>query len=57
LLWHDRVIGWGNLAVVDGALRSHFGFVGGTAPDDSEFDSALNAELKRIGQFLRLETA
>ena len=27
LLWRDQVIGWGNLSVADGALRSDVGFV------------------------------
>jgi uncharacterized protein YcaQ len=28
LLWRDRVIGWGNLTMKDGALRAEFGYVG-----------------------------
>ena len=28
LLWRDRVIGWGNVSVVKGAVRASFGYVG-----------------------------
>ena len=54
LLWHDRVIGWGNLAVTDGALRASFGFIGGSAPRDVAFRAGLDAELARIRAFLSL---
>jgi uncharacterized protein YcaQ len=54
LLWHDRVIGWGNLAVKNAALHSSFGYVEGRAPDDGAFSRELEAELERIGRFLRL---
>jgi uncharacterized protein YcaQ len=54
LLWHDRVIGWGNLTVANGSLRSSFGFATGKAPRDAAFRSGLDAELDRIRSFLRL---
>ncbi len=54
LLWHDRVIGWGNLAVTQGTLRGSFGYVSGRAPQDPAFHAGLEAELARIGLFLRL---
>lgn len=54
LLWRDRVIGWGNLAVSGGVLRSELGYVGGAAPDDPQFHAALDAELVRITEFLSL---
>jgi uncharacterized protein YcaQ len=54
LLWRDRAIGWGNLAVSDGALRSSFGYVQGGAPRDPAFRAGLEAELARISLFLRL---
>ena len=57
MLWHDRVIGWGNLAVSEGTLRSQFGYVAGAAPDDPQFTEALHAELTRIERFLRLANA
>ena len=53
LLWHDRVIGWGNLALNSGALRSSFGYVSGREPDDAAFRTGLDAELQRIVEFLR----
>jgi uncharacterized protein len=52
LLWHERVIGWGNLAVADGVLRSTFGYVGGRAPRDGAFRLGLEAELSRVRSFL-----
>ena len=54
LLWRDRVIGWGNLAVVRGELTADFGYVDG-APREREFADALAAELDRMRVFLRLE--
>jgi uncharacterized protein YcaQ len=54
LLWHDRVIGWGNLSVADGALRHAIGYVSGGAPQDPEFERGLEAELARIRVFLGL---
>ena len=54
LLWRDQVIGWGNLSVVNGALRHEIGFVAGHAPREDCFGSGLDAELQRIRQFLRL---
>jgi len=55
LLWRDRVIGWGNLAVVDGKLRSEFGYVAGRRPREPEFHDGLTAELQRMREFLGLE--
>ncbi len=52
LLWRERVIGWGNLAVTGGALRAQFGFVGGSAPTDPEFTRGLEEELARMQAFL-----
>jgi hypothetical protein len=54
LLWRDRVIGWGNLGVVDGTLVPELGYVDGHAPRDAAFRAALDDELQRIGMFLRL---
>jgi uncharacterized protein YcaQ len=53
LLWHDRVIGWGNLAVLGGTLSSSFGYASGGAPADPGFQTALEAELERIRRFLK----
>jgi uncharacterized protein YcaQ len=53
LLWHDRVIGWANLGVTQGELRSSFGYVSGSAPQDPAFGAGLEEELVRIGRFLK----
>ena len=53
LLWRDKVIGWGNLAVRDATLRASLGYVSGTAPRDRAFRSALDAELARLAAFMR----
>jgi uncharacterized protein YcaQ len=55
LLWRDRVIGWGNLGVADGALRCSLGFCDGRAPRDPTFARGLEAELSRMRGFLGLE--
>ena len=52
LLWHETVVGWGNLPVVGGRLVPSFGYVGGSAPKDPAFRRALDAELARVETFL-----
>ncbi|MFL6585555.1 MAG: DNA glycosylase AlkZ-like family protein [Luteimonas sp.] len=54
LLWGDRVIGWGNVSVVDRALNARFGYVDGAAPRDAAFRDGLDAELERMRVFLGL---
>jgi uncharacterized protein len=54
LLWRDRVIGWGNVSVADGVLRSDVGFVA-SPPRERAFARALADELDRMRAFLRLE--
>jgi hypothetical protein len=54
-LWSDRVIGWGNLSVDNGRLRSDFGYVAGHPPRDRHFRRALEAELRRMSVFLGLD--
>ncbi len=54
LLWRDRVIGWGNLAVDSGRLVAAIGYVAGRAPRDSIFRRELEAELDRMRRFLGL---
>ncbi|HZT78104.1 MAG TPA: crosslink repair DNA glycosylase YcaQ family protein [Vicinamibacterales bacterium] len=54
LLWRDRVVGWGNLAVNDGRLRSDVGYAGGRPPRDRGFSAALDGELDRMSRFLGL---
>ncbi len=53
LLWHDEVIGWGNLPVVDGRLVPSLGYTRGRSPRDPAFRQALEAELGRIEEFLK----
>jgi len=53
LLWRDHVIGWGNLSIKDGALKSEFGYVK-SPPKDPFFKRELEAELARIQAFLGL---
>jgi uncharacterized protein YcaQ len=53
LLWRDRVIGWANLSVKSGELKSEFGYVG-SSPHDRAFRRELDAELDRLRNFLRL---
>lgn len=52
LLWRDRVIGWGNLAVADGGLHAGIGYVSGRAPRDRAFKNAIEEELERLRTFL-----
>jgi uncharacterized protein YcaQ len=55
LLWRDRVIGWGNLSVKNGELKSEFGYVESNPPRDRAFKRELEAELDRMRAFLGLE--
>jgi uncharacterized protein YcaQ len=55
LLWRDHVIGWGNLAVKDGALKPVIGYVG-SPPRDRVFKRELEAELDRMRAFLGLKS-
>jgi len=54
LLWRDRVIGWGNLSVSNGALEADLGYVAGRPPRERLFRQALDAELDRLRVFLGL---
>jgi len=56
LLWRDRVIGWGNLAVNQGKLGYALGYVKSHAPRDRIFSRELDAELDRMRAFLQLES-
>jgi uncharacterized protein YcaQ len=53
LLWRDRIIGWGNVSIVKGALSASFGYVG-RRPRDRDFTRALDEELERLRVFLDL---
>ena len=48
LLWRDRVIGWGNLAVVDDALTANFGYAGAQPPRERVFQRGLEAEMASL---------
>jgi uncharacterized protein len=54
LLWHERVIGWGNIAVLGGQLQADFGYTDGKAPRNPGFRQGLDAELGRLREFLRI---
>ena len=56
LLWRDRIIGWGNLSVENGELKSEFGYIASHAPRDRAFKRELDAELDRMRAFLAIET-
>jgi uncharacterized protein YcaQ len=53
MLWRDRVIGWANLAVRDGTLRSEVGYV--SSRPSGVFHDELAAELDRMRRFLGME--
>jgi uncharacterized protein YcaQ len=52
MLWHEQMIGWGNLSVRDGRLQASFGFLGGAPPAIPDFARSLEAELARMAAFL-----
>lgn len=52
LLWRERVIGWGNISVKNGAMRADLGYVDGRAPRDRHFRGGLGDELDRMRAFL-----
>jgi uncharacterized protein len=54
LLWRDQVIGWGNVSVLDGRLKTELGYVASKAPRDVIFKRELEAELERMREFLKL---
>jgi hypothetical protein len=54
LLWRDRIIGWGNLAVKKGKLKAEFGYVKSQPPRSRTFIRELEAELHRLEEFLGL---
>jgi uncharacterized protein len=56
LLWRDRVVGWANLSVENGALKSEIGYVEGHPPRDPAFKRELEAELERMRVFLRVSS-
>jgi len=55
VLWRDEVIGWGNLTVKSGELRSEFGYVKSRPPRDRQFARQLEEELDRMRAFLGVQ--
>jgi len=55
LLWQERVIGWGNVAVVAGTLDAQLHYVSGRRPAGKPFTDAVDAELERMRVFLGLD--
>jgi uncharacterized protein len=55
LLWRDRVTGWGNVSVKDGALHADIGYVDPQARRSRQFTRELDAELVRMREFLGLQ--
>lgn len=55
MLWRDRVIGWGSLALKNGRLTAALGYHAGVAPRDRAFKQALEAELEGMRLFLGAE--
>jgi uncharacterized protein len=53
LLWHERVIGWGNISAAAGRLSAEFGYTDGKAPRNPGFRAGLEAELERVRGFLK----
>ncbi len=53
LLWRGQVIGWGNLAVKDGALAADIGYVA-RRPRERGYGAALDDELAALTTFLGL---
>ena len=52
LLWRERVIGWGNLELRDGALVPQLGYVTASPPRERVFHRELEAEIERVRVFL-----
>ncbi len=52
ILWHERIIGWGNLRIAGSSLAADFGYVSGRAPRDRAYRAGLDEELARIRAFL-----
>ena len=53
ILWRDRMIGWANMSVKNGALDPEFGYVK-SQPRDRIFRRELEAEMERLRSFLGL---
>ena len=56
MLWRDQVIGWANLSLKNGELKSDFGYVASRPPGELAFKREIAAELDRMRVFLTLKT-
>ena len=56
LLWRDRVIGWANVSVKNGQLKSEIGYEG-SPPRERAYRRELEAELDRMRAFLNVGRA
>jgi len=56
LLWHDKVIGWGNVAMVGGQLNAVIGRASGRGFERPLRD-AIDAEMERFGAFMGASSA
>jgi uncharacterized protein YcaQ len=52
LLWRDRILGWANLTVKNGALLAELGYVSDQPPTDRIFRREFEKELTRMRFFL-----
>lgn len=52
LLWRDQVVGWGNIAMKNGAIDADLGYVAGRAPKERAFKPALEREIEAMRLFL-----
>jgi uncharacterized protein YcaQ len=54
LLWRDRVIGWANVSLKNGALQRDIGYVG-SPPRERAFKREFDGEVDRLRRFLGLK--
>lgn len=54
MLWQDRIIGWVNVSVTNGKVKTDAGYVDPKPKRDAIFRAGLNDEVERITQFLSL---
>lgn len=54
LLWHNTIIGWGNVSVAEGALHVDLGYVAGKPPRDAAYRRGLEQEVEQLRTFLNL---
>jgi uncharacterized protein len=57
LLWQEQVIGWANVSVKEGAMKTDLGYVSSKPPRADGFKQALGSELAEMHRFLNLDSA